>query len=519
MGQILALLEVCVVWLLVSGMILVSAHAGWSDWASIMRALLHGGSVAACIVAAFYLLDLYSPPTVRDFQTLVRRLPRAFVAASVLVAGFSMRVPDARVAGQVVPSSLLIVLAAVFVLLPFRAIAARFMRSQRIGRRFLIVGSTPLAHRLAHEIHRLDSGYVVTAVAEKHLSAVGPRGDFDRIIEQTRPDRIVVALDDRRGRLPTQRLLKARVYQGVPIDEGVRFYERLTGKLALEALSPSQVIFGEGFSQSRLSLALRRGISAVVAAVGLALTAPLFGLIALAVKLDSRGPVFFAQRRIGFRGRPFTLLKFRTMQPMDRPPSEWVRDNGERITRVGRWLRRFWLDELPQLFNVIRGDMDLVGPRPHPVTNLELFVLVSRNTPECGEAIPYYALRCMVRPGVTGWAQVRYGYANDLDEEMEKLRYDLYYAKHRSLWLDLRILAETLKTLLSSDDVHSARAAATAPEAPVRTTARSARAAAAGSPAVFAGADNAPIARIRSSGGSGDFWTDPTPGAAAHEDS
>jgi len=128
--------------------------------------------------------------------------------------------------------------------------------------------------------------------------------------------------------------------------------------------------------------------------------------------------------------------------------SEWARDNGDRLTRVGRWLRRFRLDELPQLVNILKGDMNLVGPRPHPLSNLPLFVLVMRNAPSCGEPIPYYALRWMVRPGITGWAQVRYQYANDLEEEVEKMRHDLYYIKHMSLWLDLRILLETVKTVV-----------------------------------------------------------------------
>jgi lipopolysaccharide/colanic/teichoic acid biosynthesis glycosyltransferase len=136
------------------------------------------------------------------------------------------------------------------------------------------------------------------------------------------------------------------------------------------------------------------------------------------------------------------------MRPERRVKSEWARDNGDRLTRIGRWLRRFRVDELPQPVHILKGDMNLVGPRPHPLSNLPLFVLVMRNAPSCGEPIPYYALRWMVRPGITGWAQVRYQYANDLEEEVEKMRHDLYYIKHMSLWLDLRILFETVKTVV-----------------------------------------------------------------------
>src|SRR3989454_12467570 len=236
---------------------------------------------------------------------------------------------------------------------------------------------------------------------------------------------------DWRGRVPVHELLKARVYQGIPIQNSVEVYERLTGKLAIEALTPSHLIFSEGFCQSRLSQAVRRCVSVLVATVGLVVTAPLAALIALAITVDSSGPVLFTQRRLGLHGKPFVLFKFRTMRPTTSPTSEWERDNRDRVTRVGKWLRRLWLDELPQLVNVLRGDMDLAGPRPHPQTNLELMILAVRNLSELsGEAIPYYSFRCSVRPGITGWAQIRYGYANTLEEEMEKIRYDFYYLKH-----------------------------------------------------------------------------------------
>ena len=200
---------------------------------------------------------------------------------------------------------------------------------------------------------------------------------------------------------------------------------------------------------------------------GLIVLAPLFGLIVLLIKLDSRGPVFFIQERVGLRGRSFKLIKFRTMHPVSRPKSEWERDNCDRITRLGRWLRRIRLDELPQLVNILRGDMNLVGPRPHPVTNLQMMILAARNLSEVsGDAIPYYSLRCSVRPGITGWAQVRYSYANSFDEEVEKVRYDFYYLKHMSFWLDLRILFETVKIVFSgaAADADARRARRVGPE-------------------------------------------------------
>jgi lipopolysaccharide/colanic/teichoic acid biosynthesis glycosyltransferase len=212
-----------------------------------------------------------------------------------------------------------------------------------------------------------------------------------------------------------------------------------------------------------------RALSLPASALALLLFAPLLALIALAVKLDSQGPVLFVHERVGRGGRTFRLLKFRTMRPATVATSEWARDNTSRLTRVGRWLRAFRLDELPQLVNILRGDMNLVGPRPHPVSNFPLFVLAMRNTPDCGEQIPYYALRSLVRPGITGWAQVRYRYANDLVEEMEKIKYDLYYVKHMSLRLDLQILLETVKIVLRGrESAHVLPSRAAAPPAAPR---------------------------------------------------
>ena len=281
----------------------------------------------------------------------------------------------------------------------------------------------------------------------------GPLERLDKIIQELQPDRVIVALAERRAHLPVQQLLEARM-KGSAVEEGVAAYERFTGKLAIESLTPSNLIFSNDFKKSRLDLAAGRLISFIASVVGLVALAPLLGLIALLIKLDSRGPVFFVQDRVGMSAKRFKLFKFRTMHLADVRRSEWVCDNTERITRVGKWLRKFRLDELPQFVNVIRGDMNFVGPRPHPVSNFELFT----------EKIPYYSLRSVVRPGITGWAQVRFGYANNLDEETEKMRYDLYYIKHLSVWFDVRILLDTVKIVLfgpwsSPADGDGARAA------------------------------------------------------------
>jgi len=328
----------------------------------------------------------------------------------------------------------------------------RWAASTRFGvERILILGLTPLAEQLVEEIERRPGRRVIVGVLDDGRLVGGGHEEVARlqtIIEKLSPHRLVVALRERRGRTPFGTLLESCIARGVIVEDVVDYYERVTGKLAFESLAPMAVILAGGFRPPRLHQALARLSSLVVALLALVLSAPILGIVALAIKLDSPGPVFFRQRRVGIGGRPFTLVKFRTMAHGGTRRSEWEGDNRDAVTRVGRFLRSFRIDELPQFLNIIRGDMNLIGPRPHPVSNLELLTLVARNLNELtGAAISCYMLRALVRPGLTGWAQVRYRYANNLEEELEKLRYDLYYVKHLSIWLDLRIALETIKVL------------------------------------------------------------------------
>jgi exopolysaccharide biosynthesis polyprenyl glycosylphosphotransferase len=326
--------------------------------------------------------------------------------------------------------------------------------------RILMLGMTPLAERIIRETETRAGlcGSVVGVVDDRPSPAdgatdpplLGPIGRLSEIVDDVRPHRIVVAFTERRGSTPIQTLLESCLVRGIVIEEAAQCFERLTGQLAIESLTPTSIVFSGKFPPSAVHQALARAVSWLVAAVGFVCSLPLLCLIAIAIKLDSDGPVLFVQPRVGANGRPFKLLKFRTMHVAMGPHSEWAADNAARVTRVGKWLRTLRLDELPQFVNILRGEMNLVGPRPHPVSNLELFTLVTRNLNETtGTSVSYYHLRSMVRPGLTGWAQVRYRYANNLEEEIEKLRYDLYYVKHVSVWLDLRILASTCRLVLS----------------------------------------------------------------------
>ena len=266
---------------------------------------------------------------------------------------------------------------------------------------------------------------------------LGSIENLGRIIEGFEPDLIVCATCERQDPFVVRELLKPRA-RGTPIEDGVAAYERLTGKIAIEYAEPRAILFANESEASWLTLFVARVVSFVVALVGLTLLLPFLLPVALLIKMDSEGPIFFLHERVGLGGRPFRLIKFRTMKTGG-ALSEWAADNHHRTTRVGHWLRRFRIDELPQFVNILRGEMNLVGPRPHPVSNVALFT----------ENIPYYGLRCSVRPGVTGWAQIRYGYANNLAEETEKMRYDLHYIRHLSLTMDLRVLFETVKVVIT----------------------------------------------------------------------
>ena len=443
MARILALLEGGALFIAVSAMTFFWLRPLIFDWLDLAGLLGQVTVLSFCCVVAFYYNDLYDLRVVRSFGAFVPRLLQAFGVAFILLAGFYALFPETRLAEGPFVSTLVIL---VCLLLPLRAATYALMRRGPFVERVLVLGTSPLAQRLVREIEAQPQfRYAVVGVVDDAPPAddagfpcpfLGPLQRLGKIIEETNPHRILVALAERRGRLPIRDLFDARVL-GIQVEDAVDVYERLTGKLPLESLVPSHLIFSEGFRPSPLDLALSRALSLAISAVGLVATLPLFGLVALAVKLDSAGPMFFRQARVGMGGRPFVLIKFRTMHPTDSETTLWVKDNTERITRVGKWLRKFRLDELPQFVNILRGDMNLVGPRPHPVDNFQLLA----------ERAPYYALRAMVRPGVTGWAQVRFGYANTVEEEIEKVCYDLFYIKHLSVWFDLWIIADTVKVV------------------------------------------------------------------------
>ncbi len=258
-------------------------------------------------------------------------------------------------------------------------------------------------------------------------------------VQKQKVHRVIVATPDRRGTIPMRELLQLRM-QGVKIEEATTYLEKMSGKIEVENLYPSWLVFGEGFRLGSTLRLARRVLSLTISLVGLILALPLFPLIVLAILLDSKGPVFYTQPRVGKAGHVFNVVKFRTMRPDAESANgpQWAGDNDPRITRVGRFLRSSRLDEIPQLWCVLRGDMAFIGPRPERPEFVEWL----------SKEIPYYGVRHMVRPGLTGWAQVKYKYGSTVADAREKLQYDLFYIKNASLGLDLLIVFQTVKTVL-----------------------------------------------------------------------
>ncbi len=259
------------------------------------------------------------------------------------------------------------------------------------------------------------------------------------IVNKQKVHRVIVAMPDRRGTIPMRELLDLRM-QGVKIEDATTWLEKISGKIEVENLYPSWLVYGQGFRRSAPFIVIRRVVSVIISLLGLTLALPLLPFIVLAIRLDSKGPVFYTQARVGKAGRVFNVVKFRTMRQDAEAANgpQWAGDHDPRVTRVGKFLRVSRLDEIPQLWCVLKGDMAFVGPRPE---RPEFIEWLSRE-------IPYYGVRHMVRPGLTGWAQVKYKYGSTVADAREKLQYDLFYIKNASIGLDLLIMFLTVKTVL-----------------------------------------------------------------------
>lgn len=316
-------------------------------------------------------------------------------------------------------------------------------------RRMLLLGGG----RLAKELYRVvvsgrpGSMEIVGILVEENKreegnpsipAIVGTHEQLAQVVEEQRVNTIVVCFEDRRSVLPVEQLLDLKA-MGINVLDGHQLFEEVSGRLSVDSLRPSAVIFSSGFRQHKVTRFAKRLVDVLVSIGGLLLLTPVFCLIAILIKLDSSGPVIYRQYRVGLLGRPFLIWKFRSMrQDAEKFGAQWAQVDDPRISRVGKWLRKARIDEFPQLINVLKGEMSLVGPRPER----PMFVQDLR------KVIPYYDLRHTVRPGITGWAQTNFRYGDSAEDAHMKLQYDLYYVKRLSLLLDMRILVQTVRVVL-----------------------------------------------------------------------
>jgi sugar transferase (PEP-CTERM system associated) len=415
------------------------------EYTMLLKALLITVICQACL---FY-NDLYDLKVTDTFVELGIRLLQALGASAILLALVYFVFPACIISqGIFIASTAIVIILIVSWRLGYTTILNMGLFNQKI----MVLGSSDIAVEICSQIlDKRDCGYEIAHVISKNqwndqslnksISIIQQQTykDICEVAEHAGVKKIVVALKEKRGALPVKELLRCRV-KGIEVLEGNSFYEMLTGKLIVESINPGWLIFSQGFRKSTLQRLFKRTVDLVLSLTMLILLAPVIILMAIIIKLDSKGPVIFSQERIGENRKPYMVHKFRSMvsDAEAKTGPVWAQDNDNRITRIGNFIRKWRIDEIPQLWNVLRGEMSFVGPRPerdHFIKELE-------------KVIPYYGERFTVKPGLTGWAQVSYGYGASVEDAIEKLNYDLFYIKNMSILMDIMIVARTVKTVI-----------------------------------------------------------------------
>lgn len=411
---------------------------------NLVEELVRSGIVTIVFQLNLYFFDLYDLKTDLSLSLTATRITQAFGVGCILLGGIYYSLPEMIIPTRVFWTGYLIICVMILI---WRAVYYFILRKRMFVRGIIVLGTGKLAEDISKEIEgKQDSPYKILGFIGERETIFNPNNarfykdldEIDLLTPRRQMERIVVALDDRRGKTPITRLLKFKM-QGVIIEQGISFYERVAGRLLVENMEPSWIIYSAGFSLSRWQSMVKRVTDIILSLVILLISSPVMLLAALIIKIESAGPVFYSQERVGRKNIPFKVHKFRSMrQDAERNGAVWAMENDNRVTRFGKISRKFRIDELPQLWNVLNGDMSLVGPRP------ERPVFVER----LAEIIPFYQIRHDVKPGITGWAQVCYPYGASEKDALRKLEYDLYYMKNLSLSMDLLVVFMTVKTVL-----------------------------------------------------------------------
>jgi sugar transferase (PEP-CTERM system associated) len=422
-----------------AGCVRLGMHEGLTYAHVAKKALLF----AIVMQAASYYSGLYDFHVARSTRANYQGVLQTLALGSVVLFLFWYLLPTLQLGRGVFLSAI----ALTALLLPsWRTLYDSVASNQGFQRRVVILGNGALARELADMIQkRNDLGLELVGMLARDRIQIDPSrgviglyGELFDVVNNLDVRLVLVAYPDRRGTLPVEQLLEVK-FRGVEVEEGVQFYERNTSKLYVRELKPSQLIFAEGFAARPGTRRLKRILDVLVSVVGIVLAAPLMLLTALAIRLESPGPTLYSQVRAGEFGKLFTIYKFRSMRTdAEKAGAQFAQENDPRVTRVGKFIRKTRLDELPQLWNVLRGDMSMVGPRPERPIFIE----------QLEQQVPFFKQRLYVKPGVTGHAQVRCRYGASTEDMVEKLQYDLYYIKSYNIFFDLSIMLDTVKVVL-----------------------------------------------------------------------
>lgn len=430
---------------LLSTALLTYSHSYWFDLMLVLRILL----ITAILQTCLYYNDLYDFEIVSQIPEISIRLLQSLGVASIFLAGVYLLFPLVILDQKIYILSIFFL---IFFIIFWRIGYLHILNKGMFNQRIIILGSSKLAMDIYQSIIKtIDCGYTVCAVIpdctdeefENNLpDNILIHQDYKTLCELCKAygiNKIIVALKEKRGRFPSQDLIQCRT-EGIDVISGSSFFEMLAGKVLVREIEPSWLIFSKGFQKSWLKASLKRMQDIILSSILLTLLAPLLLVVAVLIKIDSKGPVLFAQDRVGGGKKEYMMHKFRSMvQDAEKLTGPvWAGDNDHRITRIGRIMRKYRIDELPQLWEVLKGTMSLVGPRPER----KYF------TDQLERQIPFYGQRFNVKPGLTGWAQVCYDYGATVEDAVEKLNYDLFYIKNMSFALDMVILLKTVKTVL-----------------------------------------------------------------------
>lgn len=413
------------------------------DWASLLpRAAAHAASVQICMIA----MGLYQRDLRVSRLNILLRLGLSLAGSLLIMIGVFYLLPDLLIGRGVYALTLMF---SAGLLLLSRIIFYKFIDDDRLKRRVLVLGTGKTAQRVADLRRRSDwQGSILTGFIHVHDDddlieadkVIGSDSDLLRIVQEQHIDEIIVTIRYTRRDFPIDALLACKM-EGVAVTDAMLFFERQTGKIKIDVSHPEHMLYLDGFCDSLLKLSIKRSFDVFASLFVLLLTLPLILITMLASLLESgfRHPIFYFQERVGKDGKTFYVYKFRSMRPdAEKNGAQWAQANDNRVTALGKFIRKTRIDELPQIFNVLAGDMSFVGPRPERPQFVE----------ELKGQIPYFAMRQRVKPGITGWAQISYPYGASIEDSKNKLEYDLYYIKNYSLFLDLTILLQTAQVVL-----------------------------------------------------------------------